>query len=133
MVAIPATNMRTAGISTCQPPPLVGRVALHVRSVHIRIARMHRRFIALIGAIFLVSLVWWWLHSAARMDAPPDERVVTARSARPIAAPPPTEQSMRPMLPPAIQLARPVVLRAAPPAAPGALEDRKSTRLNSSH
>jgi hypothetical protein len=83
---------------------------------------MHRRFIALIGAIFLVSLVWWWFHSAARMDAPPDERVVTARSARPIAAPPPTERSMRPMLPPAIQLARPVVLRAAPPAAPGALE-----------
>ena len=83
---------------------------------------MHRRFIALIGAIFLVSLVWWWLHSAARMDAPPDERVVTARSARPIAAPPPTERSMRAMLPPAIQLARPVVLRAAPPAAPGALE-----------
>jgi len=83
---------------------------------------MHRRFIALIGVIFLVSLVWWWLHSAARMDAPPDERVVTARSARPIAAPPPTERSMRPMLPPAIQLARPVVLRAAPPAAPGALE-----------
>jgi len=83
---------------------------------------MQRRFIAVIAAILAVSVAWWWLHRAARTDAPPDERVAAARSAPPIAAPPATERSMRPMLPPAIQLAKPVVLRSAPPASPGALE-----------
>src|SRR5438067_1028608 len=87
--------------------------------VHVRISRMQRRFIVLIATIGAVSVAWWWWSRAsAPISAPLEER--TTQPLPPVTAPAAAERPARPMLPPALQLAKPVVLRPAPAAVPGA-------------
>ena len=82
---------------------------------------MQRRFVVLLAAILVVLVGWWWVRTSAPTEAPPEER--TAQSSPPPTPPPVTERPpARRLPPPAIQLSKPVVLRAAPSAAPGALE-----------
>ena len=82
---------------------------------------MQRRFIVLIATIGAVSVAWWWWSRAsAPISAPLEER--TTQPLPPVTAPAAAERPARPMLPPALQLAKPVVLRPAPAAVPGALE-----------
>jgi 5-hydroxyisourate hydrolase-like protein (transthyretin family) len=82
---------------------------------------MQRRFILLIAASVVVIVAWLW-HVASRSDRTPRETPLVSDTARAIPPPETSNRAVRPMLPPAIQLTKPVVLRPAPPAAPGALE-----------
>jgi 5-hydroxyisourate hydrolase-like protein (transthyretin family) len=83
---------------------------------------MQRRFILLIAAIVIVIVAWSLLHNSRWKGTPAGEGRVTADAARTLPSPDATDRVARPMLAPAIQLAKPVVLRPAPAAAPGALE-----------
>src|SRR5207248_3695761 len=108
-------------IGRCRSGSTHSAALLHSDEVHVRISRMQRRFIVLIATIGAVSVAWWWWSRAsAPISAPLEER--TTQPLPPVTAPAAAERPARPMLPPALQLAKPVVLRPAPAAVPGALE-----------
>jgi hypothetical protein len=81
---------------------------------------MQRRLAVLVAVFLVVSIGWWWLRTSRPVDAPPEEHAAQPSAAVSVPAAP--ERPVVPVLRPAIQLAKPVVVRAAPPAAPGTLE-----------
>ncbi len=89
------------------------------RNLRDRMASMQRRWIAVV-VLALAIVVAWWLSGTAPSTSTraPEPAPAIARPAMAVPAPAAVRRSM---LPPAIQLSKPVVVRPVPAAAPGAL------------
>ena len=79
---------------------------------------MERRWIAIVVAVIAIVVAWWLSGRSSTSTSAPEPAPAAAPS--PTAVPAPAAVR-RPMLPPTIQLSRPVVVRPVQAAAPGAL------------
>jgi hypothetical protein len=91
---------------------------LRGRTLRDTMASMQRRWVAVVVLALAVAVAWWLRGTAPSSTRAPERAPAVERPATAAPAPAPVKRSM---LPPTIQLSRPVVVRPVQAAAPGAL------------